>query len=213
MHKIREKFDTELQKKYEKRFLKYGATPEGSYWLNSSRQNLRFKILLQEATKLQKQQRFSVGDIGCGYGALAQYISKNMSSRDIKYYGYDISTKLINYCQNSQHPRWADFRIGSKPHIDVDICLISGTYNLSATRNVAQWEDYIFKNLSDCWCKTKTAIIFNLQISHRAQVSSGNIFYGDKSIILKRCNIEFGPTLFVDHESLPHDTTFVVQSR
>lgn len=211
MFKIKKSFDDELEKKYAKQFKKYGATPEGSYWLDSNRQNLRFKILFQEIAKLQDHWKLSLGDVGCGYGALAQYISDEYSSKNLRYYGYDISKDLINFCQKNYSIRGAKFNIGTKPHLEVDICLISGTFNLTATKNLTEWEDYIFKILTDCWLKTKKALIFNLQTSNPAHISRGNIFYGDKHSVASRCSLLFGPTSLVHHTDLPHDTTFVVQ--
>ena len=211
MFKIRKSFDAKLEKKYAKQFKKYGATPEGSYWLGSNRQNLRFKILLQEIAKLQDHWELSLGDIGCGYGALAQYISDEYSSKDLRYYGYDISKDLINFCQKNYSLSGAKFNIGTKPHLEVDICLMSGTFNLTATKNLTEWEDYIFKILTDCWLKTKKALIFNLQTSNPAYISEGNIFYADKRSVSSRCSLLFGPTSLVHHTDLPHDTTFVVQ--
>ena len=211
MFKIRKSFDTKLEEKYSKQFIKYGATPEGSYWLDISRQNLRFKILLQEVAKLQDHWELSLGDIGCGYGALAQYISDECSSKNIQYYGYDISKELINFCKKNYRLTWAEFKVGTKPHLDVDICLISATFNLTATKNVTDWENYMFKTLTNCWLNTKTALIFNLQTSHTAHISKGNIFYGDKYSIASRCKLHFGPTSLVYHTDLPHDTTFVVE--
>jgi len=213
MDNTKDEFDFSLGKKYDARFKKYGATPKGSYWLSQARQNLRFKILLRETTKLQKQGSFSIGDIGCGYGALAHYITKTQYAESIRYYGYDISETLISHCRLYPRFHWATFKKGSRPHIKMDFCLMSGTYNLSATEYVDEWEDYIFRNLSDCWLQTKIAIIFNLQIDKEARISSGNIFYGNKNSILHRCNLNFGPTRSVENSSLPHDTTFVVQRK
>ena len=213
MHNKNGEFDLNLRRIYDARFKKYGATPKGSYWISEARQNLRFQILLHEATKLLKQDYFSIGDIGCGYGALAHYISKTKYAESVRYYGYDISEALVSHCRQPPHFHWATFDKGSHPQIKVDFCLISGTYNLSATERVDEWEDYIFRNLSDCWLKTKIAMIFNLQIDKEAHISSGNIFYGNKSSILQRCNLNFGPTHSVDHISLSHDTTLVVQRK
>ena len=210
MFKIRKNFDAELEKKYTKQFKKYGATPEGSYWLDSSRQNLRFKILFQEIAKLQNHWELSLGDIGCGYGALAQYIADKYSDKNLRYYGYDISKKLINFCQKNYSLSGSQFNIGTKPHLEIDICLISGTFNLTVTKNLTEWENYIFNILTDCWLKTKTALIFNLQTSNAAHISSGNIFYGDERSVASRCSLLFGPTSLVHHTDLPHDTTFVV---
>ena len=213
MHNKNGEFDLNLRRIYDARFKKYGATPKGSYWISEARQNLRFQILLHEATKLLKQGYFSIGDIGCGYGALAHYISKTKYAESVRYYGYDISEALINHCRLPPHFHWATFEKGSHPHREMDFCLMSGTYNLSAAKHVDEWEDYIFRNLSVCWLKTKIAMIFNLQIDKEAHISSGNIFYGNKSSILQRCNLYFGPTHSVDNISLSHDTTLVVQRK
>jgi SAM-dependent methyltransferase len=211
LFKFNKTFDGELERKYNRRFKKYGATAEGSYWINTTRQNLRFEIMLQEVIKLHDNLELSIGDIGCGYGALAQYISTKHLTKNMHYFGCDISKELINYCHKNYNLSWADFVVGSKPHSSVDICLISGTFNLTATKNLLTWENYIFKNLTKCWLKTKKALIFNLQTSDVAHISDGNIFYGDRNSVARRCNILFGPTFFVDHIDLPYDTTFVVQ--
>ena len=213
MKNTQSKFNISLARKYEARFKKYGATPKGSYWINAARQKLRFQILLQETIRIQKQGSFSIGDIGCGYGALAHYINKTMHAKSVSYYGYDISGTLISYCRQSSKFDWATFKIGSQPHIKIDFCLISGTYNMSASQNVDEWEDHIFKNLSECWLNTKKAIVFNLQIDEVARISPENIFYGNKASILRRCNLNFGPTSSADHISLPQDTTFVIRRK
>ena len=213
MENTKHKFDVSLAGKYEARFQKYGATPKGSYWINTTRQNLRFQILLQETTRLQKQGSFSIGDIGCGYGALAHYISRTPHAKSVSYYGYDISSTLISYCKHSSKFDWATFKKGSQPHMKLDFCVMSGTYNMAASQKVDEWEEYIFKNLSQCWLRTKKAIVFNLQIDDEARISSGNIFYGNKASILHRCNLNFGPTTSACHASLPQDTTFVIQRK
>ena len=41
-------FELVLSKIYYQRFLKYGAKPEGSFWFSKSRQQGRFKIILDE---------------------------------------------------------------------------------------------------------------------------------------------------------------------
>jgi len=208
---ISKNFNLKLEKKFDTRFKKYGATPEGSYWISATRQNLRFEILLKEVLNLQNNLELSIGDIGCGYGALAEYISQKYSTKNIHYFGYDISKELIKYCHENYNLSWAKFSVGSKPHRYLDICLMSGTFNLTATKSLSDWEDHIFKNLTECWLSTEKALIFNLQTSDIAHISSGNIFYGEKKSIVSRCNYLFGPTFFVNHIDLPYDTTFVIQ--
>jgi SAM-dependent methyltransferase len=211
LHNKDAKFNYELETKFNKRFNKYGANPKGSYWLNAERQNLRFEIMFKEIIKLGTKKAFSVGDIGCGYGALLQFIMEKYSNDKIHYYGYDISKELIDYCRKNYCQTGATFSVGSKPQKSLDFCLISGTFNLSATKIYSDWENYIFRNLTSCWQQTQTALIFNLQTCNKPYISHGNIFYGNKHAIARRCGVLFGPTSFTSHSQLPHDTTFVIK--
>ena len=71
---------------YTKRFLKFGATPEGSYWLSALKQNLRFKILLEEVSKIAWLQKITLADVGCGSGALQFYIDSSALAGHVSYY-------------------------------------------------------------------------------------------------------------------------------
>ena len=196
---------------YTKRFLKFGATPEGSYWLNASKQNLRFKILLEEVSKISRLQKITLADVGCGSGALQFYIDSSALAGHVSYYGYDISKSLIDYCEQRIQTPNATFHLGDRPHLMVDFCLMSGTYNLTTTRNVTKWETHLYSSLSKCWERTKTAMIFNLQSDQEGYISKGNIYYCKVSSVLSRCREFFGPTVCVHHELLSKDATFIVR--
>ena len=210
MFRNKRTFNDELQTAYAKQFKRYGATPEGSYWFSKTRQNLRFEIMIQEVIKLHGNLDLYIGDIGCGYGALAEYIAKMHYSKWIRYCGYDISKPLIDFCHKTYDYSWAEFVIGSKPLSAVDICMLSGTFNLAVTKNALDWENHIFNNLTKCWIYTKKTLIFNLQTSEISHISDGNIFYANKIKVLNRCKALFGPSFIVEHEKLPFDTTFII---
>ena len=80
-------FNANLQVKYNKRFKKYGPNPEGSYWLSAHRQDLRFDVIFEQVIKYRNKEGFSIGDIGCGYGALLPYIENNYCERKNKLLG------------------------------------------------------------------------------------------------------------------------------
>ena len=123
----------------------------------------------------------------------------------------DISKELIEYCKRNYHQNWVKFFRGSRPLKDLDFCVISGAFNLSATKIYSEWEDHIFSTLSDCWQKTNVALVFNLQTNDTPHVSKGSIFYGDKQVIASRCNSLFGNTSHLHSNQLPHDTTFIIK--
>ena len=68
-------FDRLSKAAYENQFLQHGAMPEGVHWVGSERQNLRFQLLLKTILDHSNIREKSIADVGCGYGALAEYIN------------------------------------------------------------------------------------------------------------------------------------------
>ena len=204
-------FDRLSKAAYESQFLLHGPMPEGVHWVGSDRQKLRFQLLLKTVFEHNKSKETSIADVGCGYGALAEYIKQNASNKRLQYFGYDISEQLINYCHDNTNYSWADFKVGKFPDTKVDYCVMSGTYNLAMTNSVQKWEDYVFSCLNDCWKQTQKLMIFNLQIATVAYISRGEIFYANKRKTLQKCNLLFGPTEIIHHPSLSKDAMFIVK--
>jgi len=91
-----------FKENYTATFAKHGATPEGVYWLNQERMNLRHKKMLQIMDNdLFENETPTLLDIGCGYGDLLNYIKAN--DLNIKYSGIDLVEDMINHAQ-SKHP-------------------------------------------------------------------------------------------------------------
>ena len=91
--------------------------------------------------------------------------------------------------------------------------VMSGTYNLAMTEDPLEWEEYMFKCLSDCWKLTSDAMIFNLQVSNKQRVSDSNIYFAEKNKIIETCVALFGPTRVIFDKDLPNDATFSVINR
>lgn len=210
---MNEYFSSSLIQKYSTRFQEYGATPKGSFWVSKTRQELRFEIILREVKKISRGNPIEIADIGCGYGALANYLSLRNDINLLSYEGYDISPKLITECNKRISFGWARFQEGFKPRKTMPFSIMSGTYNLAATKDVFSWENYIFECLKKCWSKTSKAMVFNLQISKRAKISESNIYFAEKNKIIETCVALFGPTRVIFDKDLPNDATFSVINR
>ena len=102
-------FENKLSQIYWNRFQKFGSTPQGSFWATEARQTRRFEIILCEVDKLSGAAGFSLADIGCGYGALVDYLLKRPASSVTSYIGYDISDQLIAACKRKFEQPWARF--------------------------------------------------------------------------------------------------------
>jgi SAM-dependent methyltransferase len=75
---------------YSAKLAEYGQKPQGVDWNGEEGQQLRFaqltKIILSDGP-------FSINDLGCGYGALYDYLSARHAS--FNYVGCDISEQMI----------------------------------------------------------------------------------------------------------------------
>lgn len=171
---------------------------------------MRFKIILDEIKKIKKSGFIELSDIGCGYGALANHLKLSNTINVKKYTGYDLNKNLINICKKEINEYWTEFRVGSRPETMTMFSVMSGTYNLAATKSIFSWQQYVESCLFNCWEKTSHAMIFNLQVSKKVRISKENIYYAEKSRVLDLCVSLFGPTKLVEHKELPNDATFVV---
>ncbi len=205
--------DKNIIDEYTKRYKKFGPTPKGSFWISKQRQYKRFEIILQEIQKISNgPQPIKLADIGCGYGAMADYLISTKQINTYSYQGYDISPILIEECNKKISDLNISFSLGKKPNSLSMFTIMSGTYNLSMTRDVLEWEEYVFKCLSECWKLTSNAMIFNLQVSDKQRVSDSNIYFAEASRVIDRCVAVFGPTRTTKSEDLPNDITFTVVS-
>ena len=203
-------FKKRLSQTYWERYQTYGATPRGSFWLTKARQDQRFKLILTAMAKTQPPRDITLADVGCGYGALAHYLAADRQFDDVTYTGYDISLDLVNECQSMfDDPRFR-FVLGTRPEATTACVVMSGTYNLAATPELAIWEDYVTECLQNCWRKTSHAMIFNLQIAPKAYIAHDSIYYARCDNILELCHKLFGPTKITVARNLSNDATFCV---
>ena len=87
---------------YNKRFKKYGDDIKSVGWGDIESQELRFKILAE----IDKLDNSSILDLGCGFGDLYDFFSRNKIKID--YRGIDINEELLKIAR-SKYPK-AEFQ-------------------------------------------------------------------------------------------------------
>src|SRR5689334_9894310 len=80
----------ELATYHESMLAVHGSTPGGVGWNGVTAQELRFEQL---ARLLRGDAEFSINDLGCGYGALYDYLGRKHKS--FSYRGYDVSAAMV----------------------------------------------------------------------------------------------------------------------
>tara|TARA_Y100001970_G_scaffold69332_1_gene88438 strand:+ start:1663 stop:2301 length:639 start_codon:yes stop_codon:yes gene_type:complete len=201
-----------IRRVYEQRFDLYGATPAGSFWVDKSRQIARFDVIFSQI-KSDILGEYSLADIGCGYGAMVDYLLKKEKADLTFYTGYDISGRLIRSCEDRLSKLGPKFKVGECPEKGVDVSIMSGTYNLAVTKNVQHWESYIEECLKKVWKKTNTVMIFNLQTSNlgKSFISHNQIYYAHQMEMHSRLTDLFGYTEIILERSIPNDVTLIVR--
>ena len=195
---------------YNKRFNNYNNTPKGVFWNSKLSQDLRLNIILDKILKIAKGERFSIADIGCGYGRLYEVIKERNLDSKVQYCGFDINQKLINFCKNNKDFKNIEFAMSTLPFKKTDYVVMSGTYNLTPTNNIPLWEDYIIKNLTSNWKLVKKAMIFNCLIKEKKEINKA-LYYTELSWIKRVCENNFGKTKIFKNQLLKNDVTIVIK--
>ena len=203
------RINSEIAEIYNERFRKLGPTPEASMWFSKTRQIARFDVIFNQLKLLQQRNSISISDIGCGYGAFLEYLSKKKIDKELSYYGYDVCPEVIRFCKKKYFEK-ASFYTKSVPIHKTDFVIMSGTFNFFPTQNYNAWKVYFFNSLKLLWSEAKCAMIFNLQISNPATITPGGIVYAAQDEVEQFCKTKCGNVRVINNPMIPKDKTFVV---
>ena len=207
---IRKLLNKQISNIYNKRFDTFNNTPKGVFWNSKLSQDLRLNIILDKILQNAKSDEFSIADIGCGYGRFYEILKERNLDDKVKYHGFDINQKIINFCKNNKDFVNVKFGISALPFDDTDYVVMSGTYNLTPTNDISLWEDYIIKNLTNNWKFVRKAMIFNCLIKEKRKIEK-KLYYTELSWIQKICERNFCDPEVIKHNLLKDDITIILK--
>ena len=120
---------------------KHGATPWGVDWTCELTQKLRFIQLMKI---VGQRRRYSLNDLGCGYGALLGFLRDRYRAAPIDYRGIDLSGPMIERAR----ALWPDdarseFTVGGTLSTVADYSVASGLFNVQLGFSKADWQAWI----------------------------------------------------------------------
>ena len=149
----------DIEAYYSRKVLRYGPTPLGVDWSCVPTQELRFVQLLK---LFDTTQAFSVNDIGCGYGALLEFMSARFKRLKIDYWGVDLSLAMIDEAKRLSGKRQlAQFSSASSCPRLADYCLASGIFNVKLQQADALWAEFIKVTLADMHANSRIGFAVN----------------------------------------------------
>ena len=200
-----------INNSYKNRLMKYGNSPQGLFWKNSFTQIHRFELIVTTLNKYYNLKKFTICDIGCGYGKFLEFLRNELNESAFQYQGCDLNNKLIEYCTKNYSNRNFKFYKQSSPKGFVDFSVMSGTFNLSVTEDIKIWEKYILKNLNNIWKQTNKIMAFNLLHHDEKKIKQG-LYYTEKNWIKDTCEHNFGKTEIIFSSILPDDILIIVKT-
>ena len=132
---------------YSGKIARHGVTPMGVDWSCAPTQQLRFVQLLKVC---DFSRPFSLNDVGCGYGALLQYLDDRHATTGIDYLGIDLSAAMIRRARR----RWAGrgdahFMLGHASPRVADFTVASGVFNVKLDCRIDLWRQLTAQALTN----------------------------------------------------------------
>ena len=198
-----------LKRAYKERLAALGPAPEGVFWRNQSTQIARFDALLDLVSSVTSVANPMIGDVGCGYGAMLDFVQKTPRYQNFNYIGIDINRAMINSCKQKFPDQKHLFFVGKHPPSPVDFCVFSGTFNLCYTSDTLLWNEYMFTNLQQCWQRSRYGIALNLLCGPKTKITN-QIFYAERQTFITAASRIFGPTHALSTPNVAGDVTFLI---
>lgn len=199
----------DVAKYYSQKLTEHGDTPRGVDWNGEDGQIIRFdqlcKVLRAEG------DAFSLADIGCGYGALFDYLS----AKDIKfsYLGLDVSEEMIDRAR-SRNPSSQDarFLVASQPDVVSDYSVASGIFNVRLSRTDDEWLSYLVATLDLMNQHSRHGFAFNCLTSYSDEDKKRDyLYYADPCMIFDMCKRKYSKQVALLHDYGLYEFTIIVR--
>ena len=196
-----------IEEYYTKKINAYGNKPMGVDWKDKSSQQLRFLQLLKI---IESKNKFTINDIGCGYGALYEFMQDYYKS--FKYYGFDISEAMIEKASSLYNPKNVSFLRSSSPNLINDYSVASGIFNVRLNTNNNDWLEYIKKTLKIMDKKSIKGFSFNCLSSYSDKSKMRrDLYYADPLILFDYCKKNFSKNIALLHDYNLYEFTMLIK--
>lgn len=149
---------------YGQKLRRHGATPAGADWPSAAGQDLRLALLLRICDLARP---FSLNDLGCGYGALLDYLVVRNPGLHVDYLGIDVSPDMVSCAERrlrrrpAPHLMKAGFVNGCAAPRLADYAVASGIFNVIPPAGRGPWPSLVAQTLSGLHSSTRHGFAVN----------------------------------------------------
>jgi SAM-dependent methyltransferase len=200
---------TDVANYYSEKLAQHGETPRGVDWNGEEGQVLRFEQLCRLTQGMEAG--FSVNDLGCGYGALLDYLGARYQS--FSYLGIDVSADMIRSALTRHKAvRNARFIAAAEPDMPADYGVASGIFNVRLGRTDAEWLEYLEKTLDILDNTSQRGFAFNCLTSYSDEEKKREyLYYADPCRIFDLCKRRYSRQVALLHDYGLYEFTILVR--
>jgi SAM-dependent methyltransferase len=195
---------------YSSKIKSHGPSPKGVDWNGKKSQYTRFNQL----SKIILNDRFSISDIGCGYGEYLKFLKENFN--DFEYKGYDLSQEMIINAQKIYAEKESDFIFldNLENIIKADYSIASGIFNVKMHFDDLKWLNYILDTLEKINNKSKKGFAFNVLTKYSdKEFLDEQLFYADPLYLFDYCKKNFASNVALLHDYELYEFTILVRKK
>ena len=195
---------------YSDKLAEHGQSPRGVDWNGEEGQTLRFRQLCKI---IDAPGPFSVNDLGCGYGALYDFLAAER--QDVGYLGIDVSESMVEAARERLKGRaGARFIQASVPDQVNDYGIASGIFNVRLGRTDAEWQAYLEATLDALDRTSRLGFSFNCLTSYSdADRMRPDLYYADPCRLFDICKRRYSKNVALTHDYGLYEFTMLVRKR
>lgn len=195
---------------YTGKLAEHGATPRGVDWNGADSQRLRFEQLCKIVTAAG---HFSINDIGCGYGALLDYLAAHYPG--FSYTGLDVSAEMVEAAAMRHQARPnARFVHAATPDAVADYGVASGVLNVRLNRSDDEWRAYLEDVLDTLDRSSTLGFAFNCLTAYSdADRKRDYLYYADPCSLFDLCKRRYSRHVALLHDYGLYEFTILVRKQ
>lgn len=206
------KFDrlmSEVSRYYSTKIAEHGDTPRGVDWNSEESQQIRFAQLCKVIGS--NSSNFSLNDLGCGYGALLDYLREKHDN--FSYTGVDVCEEMIKVAeQRYAGAEQARFINLAEPDKAADYGLASGIFNVRLGRTDDEWFDYLQETLDVLDRTSRRGFSFNCLTTYSDEDKKlGYLYYADPCRLFDLCKLRYSRQVALLHDYGLYEFTILVR--
>jgi len=198
----------EVAEYYSSKLAEHGESPRGVDWNGEESQVLRFEQLCKI---VDTSSNFSINDMGCGYGALYDFLAQRYES--FSYSGIDVSESMIRAAERRyQDKNQARFVCSSEPEQVADYGVASGIFNVRLGRSDDEWNSYLEATLDVLDHTSRFGFAFNCLTSYSdADKMRDYLYYADPCALFDLCKRRYSRNVALLHDCGLYEFTILVR--